>query len=484
MKQKIIALLCAMTMLACIINVPAAAGAISSQLIATNIPKTFPVVKQDPSATTVNFWHAMSGRYAVLVDNIANWYNATQGAKKKIYVKPIFQGDYNAITIKVSAVVQAGNMKDLPDVLQGSVDSVFAIKDSKHILYMEDLMNADKTFNIKNKLNKNCMWACSYKGKQLGLPFSTSVCVLHYNVNAFKAVGLDPDRPPKTIAELAEATKALVIKGSGKKPLRYGFSKKIVEYQLSNWIPRQKNGTAYQFDNEEGRLGNPTKYLAGSDGTLKAAISEWKKVLDTGACDYLTPSPRANFEQGFAAMYTDSMVQFDTIDQYFDSVAPKDREKKVFEHRMASIPSVNADDAIGSAIGGSALYMFNKGDGVKKNAAWDFVKFISSADVSAYWFVNSGYFPLNNDALNTKYVQDALSKKPAKKALVEILNNSVKYYKFQEPYMPNISVYNNTIGDQIALLAQGKQTVDQTVTYISKNAQGLINNYNKANAKK
>jgi sn-glycerol 3-phosphate transport system substrate-binding protein len=150
---------------------------------------------------------------------------------------------------------------------------------------------------------------------------------------------------------------------------------------------------------------------------------------------------------------------------------------------MAATPSVNANDAIGSAIGGSALFMFNKNDETRKKASWDFVKFMSSVDVSAYWFINSGYFPLNNDALKTKYVQDALTQKPAKKSLLTILTNSEKYYKFQEPYMPTISVYNNAIGDQVALLAQGKQTVDQTVTNISKKAQGLLDNYNKANAK-
>jgi sn-glycerol 3-phosphate transport system substrate-binding protein len=267
MKRKILALLCAAAIiLTTILPVTAA----DSGYIATNIPKTFPVIRQDSSATVVNFWHAMTGRYAVLVDNIVNWYNATNGKKQKIYVKSVFQGAYDAITTKIQAALQSQNMKNMPDVIQLNSAGAFSVKESKYIIYMDDLIASDSAFkSVKDKLNKNALWACSYKGKLLGMPFSNSMITLHYNATAFKSVGLDPDNPPKTLAEFANDAQKLVIKGTGKKPTRYGASCRAAGYQFATWIPRQKKGTAYQFDMEDGRMGIPTKLTCVENGTLK-----------------------------------------------------------------------------------------------------------------------------------------------------------------------------------------------------------------------
>jgi sn-glycerol 3-phosphate transport system substrate-binding protein len=150
----------------------------------------------------------MTGANGVSVDNIVNWFNNTIGKQKKIYIKPIFQGAYADAIIKVQATLQSGNKKSLPDLVQLNGAGAFSIKESKYVLYMEDLMNTDKSFNVKNKLNKNALWGCSYKGKQLGMPFSNSMAAFYYNATAFKAVGLDPDSAPKTLDDLANAGKA------------------------------------------------------------------------------------------------------------------------------------------------------------------------------------------------------------------------------------------------------------------------------------
>lgn len=48
-------------------------------------------------------------------------------------------------------------------------------------------------------------WKSSiWEGKQYGIPFETNTLALFYNVDMFKRVGLDPDRPPKTWEELTQ----------------------------------------------------------------------------------------------------------------------------------------------------------------------------------------------------------------------------------------------------------------------------------------
>jgi hypothetical protein len=70
----------------------------------------------------------MTGRYAPLVDNLAQWFNATTGKKSKIYVKDIFQGDYDAITVKIQAALQTNNVANLPDLAQLSSQGAFSVK--------------------------------------------------------------------------------------------------------------------------------------------------------------------------------------------------------------------------------------------------------------------------------------------------------------------------------------------------------------------
>ena len=50
-------------------------------------------------------------------------------------------------------------------------------------------------------------------GQMLSFPFNSSTTVFHYNKDAFKAAGLDPDKPPTTWPEVALAAAKLKVSG-------------------------------------------------------------------------------------------------------------------------------------------------------------------------------------------------------------------------------------------------------------------------------
>lgn len=474
-KRALSLMLAFMMVLGCLSIISEAA---TTKLIPTNIPKTFPVVKADPSFTQITFWHAMTSTTGTQVENLAKWFNATEGKKKKIYVNAGYQGDYDATTLKLQAILQAKNTSQLPDLVQLSLQGMFSIKESSQVIYMEDMMKTDKTFTFKDKLDPAALYASSYNGKQLGMPFSNSCIVLFYNADAFKAAGLDPNKPPKTLAEYTEDALKLMIKGTGSKPRRYGGVNKVYTYQFATWIPRQKGGTAFEFDNEDGHKGTPTKLISAEDGTMKAALTEWGKACKSGAVNYKS-NTRMDYQSGNACMFTGSIMGYEVIDDYMQTVKPEKR----FETLMARLPAVNANDSMAEAASGSYMFMFDKKDAKRKDATWQFVKFLLSVDASAYWYVASGYFPANSDALNTKYVQDDLAAKPAKKFPLTIRAESAKFYKFQEPLIPNQQKYSDLLGDQCALIGDGKATVDQALEKIKTGANTILEQYRKANAK-
>lgn len=53
-------------------------------------------------------------------------------------------------------------------------------------------------------------------GRMISMPFNTSTAVLWYNKDAFRAAGLDPEKPPRTWAEVRAAAKAIVDAGAAK----------------------------------------------------------------------------------------------------------------------------------------------------------------------------------------------------------------------------------------------------------------------------
>jgi multiple sugar transport system substrate-binding protein len=73
-----------------------------------------------------------------------------------------------------------------------------------------------------------------YNGKMYGMPLDTDARMIFYNKDLFKSAGLDPENPPKTIAQLdAAAEKLTVIKGN--KIERMGFIPWLSQGVLYSW---------------------------------------------------------------------------------------------------------------------------------------------------------------------------------------------------------------------------------------------------------
>ncbi|MBI1290718.1 extracellular solute-binding protein [bacterium] len=64
---------------------------------------------------------------------------------------------------------------------------------------------------------------CSYRGYVWGLPSTPATMALHYNRRLFREAGLDPDRPPQTIAELDEYARKLTRTDADGNYIQMGF---------------------------------------------------------------------------------------------------------------------------------------------------------------------------------------------------------------------------------------------------------------------
>ncbi|MGE5598260.1 MAG: ABC transporter substrate-binding protein [Bacteroidota bacterium] len=75
-----------------------------------------------------------------------------------------------------------------------------------------------------------------YKGRVYALPFVTDTRVLFYDKDAFKEVGLDPEKPPATWKEFEEYAAKLDKKDADGKYVRIGFSPRF-SFGYDGWVP-------------------------------------------------------------------------------------------------------------------------------------------------------------------------------------------------------------------------------------------------------
>jgi multiple sugar transport system substrate-binding protein len=110
---------------------------------------------------------------------------------------------------KVGAAAGAGS---LPDIISGDV--VFMPNWASQGLFTDITANI-AALPFASTLTQGPIKASTVSGKQYGLPFIMDLSVWVYNKDLFTKAGLDPAKPPATLAEYAAAADAIQKLGNG-----------------------------------------------------------------------------------------------------------------------------------------------------------------------------------------------------------------------------------------------------------------------------
>ena len=157
-------------------------------------------------ADTMTMWVRASGTNAAA--HLVDLWNSSHPDKIELTTIP----DTQMVT-KLATGVQANQVPDLV---------------SFDLIYMPDFMKAGFLEDLTADLKKNPNFAsvakayvdiATYKGKLYGAGFTPDVSILVWNKDLFKQAGLNPDKPPATIAEIHEDAKKIRALG----PDIYGF---------------------------------------------------------------------------------------------------------------------------------------------------------------------------------------------------------------------------------------------------------------------
>ena len=159
----------------------------------------------------VQWWHSMGGALGEWVNDLAKDFNASQTAYK---VVPTFKGTYDESMTAAIAAFRAGNAPHILQVFEVGTATMMASKGA--IVPVGKIMDdAGVKFDPKAYVPAVAGYYTAPSGQMLSFPFNSSTPVFHYNKDAFKAAGMDPETPPKTWPEVALA--AAKLKASGHK---------------------------------------------------------------------------------------------------------------------------------------------------------------------------------------------------------------------------------------------------------------------------
>ncbi|KYZ75589.1 ABC transporter substrate-binding protein [Anaerosporomusa subterranea] len=363
--------------------------------------------KEAPAADTkkpvkVVFWYSLAGKISETTKKMVEEFNKTH---PDIQVEAIYQGSYDDSINKLKQSIQS---KSAPHVIQiYDIGTRFMI-DSKSVVPAQKWIDTDKIDVAK--FEKNIMGYYTVDNKLYSMPFNTSTPILYYNKDAFKAAGLDPEKPPRTFEEVAEAARKLTVKEGGK-VTRSGMSIAIYGWFFEQLMALQN---ATYANNNNGRDSLATAVtINGPEG--EKILNWWNDMVKEGSAANMgrkTADTQKAFVGGQIAMTIDSTAVLGDI---MNGVGGK------FQVGTAFMPRP-ADSKGGVIIGGGSLWMLSGHSDKEEKAAWEFVKFMTSAKQQAYWHINTGYFPVTQLAYDDPDLKKHQEKYPQFKVAVDQLH--------------------------------------------------------------
>jgi len=159
--------------------------------------------------TEIQWWHSMGGALGEWVQDLAKDFNASQ---KDYRIVPVFKGSYDESMTAAIAAFRAGNAPHILQVFEVGTATMMAAR--KAIVPVAEVMRAaGLKFDPTAYVPAVAGYYTAPNGQMLSFPFNSSTTVFHYNKDAFKAAGLDPDKPPQTWPEVTLAAAKLKISG-------------------------------------------------------------------------------------------------------------------------------------------------------------------------------------------------------------------------------------------------------------------------------
>lgn len=403
------------------------------------------------AATEIDFFFPVpvQGQLANEMQRVVEEFNA---GHPDVHVTASYTGSYDDTSLKTRSAM-AGERPPAVVLMSANYIRDYAI--AGEAIALDPLIGAGHQTNEQfmeqfwPALRSNAVEA----GHVHGVPFQNSTPVLYYNVDAFREVGLDPDKPPATWADWVDAAKRLT-KRDGGKVARWGLMMNEVEDNLM-WLLSgfaMSNGGQYFNKDWGGEVYYDVPSTLGAVQFLDDLVHK-HRVMPDGVND--ANAMAAGFFGGRAAMILNSTGALGFV-----------RQNMKLPYRVAFVPRA----LVGAVpIGGGSLMIPAGNSAERQAAAWTLIQWLTSPAVAGRWSRFTGYFAPNRAAYDLPEMQAYLQEHPDARVALDQL-------QYARPWFATYQTVpvRKALGDQVQAMLSGRVKPADAVAAGQRAANALL----------
>lgn len=373
----------------------------------------------DLDGTTVVFWHQHSGTREEELLTIVEEFNQTN--EYGITVEARNEGGYGDIYNKMVTGLTSG---ELPGLVVAYQNQAAAYEVADGLVSLDPYINhpmygipADEQADFFEAFTNGDRLP-QFGGEAFGFPPNRSMELMYYNADWLaelaEAGAISFDGPPQTPEQFAEAVCAASENPFSQNPdpsFSVGYEVRTDASNVAS-LTFARGEDVYDYENNQFVYNNP----ATIDG-----LTQMASLLEQGCASLIAESygDQTDFGAG-KTLFT--MGSSSGLPFYKSAV--DEGEAGGFEWSVAPIPYTTEEPALN--IYGASVSI-PKTDPATQLAAWQFVKFYTSADIQARWARASNYFPVRES------VAEGLSDYFAENPAYETAFNLLPYTKAEPP---------------------------------------------------
>ncbi|TCP01132.1 sn-glycerol-3-phosphate ABC transporter substrate-binding protein UgpB [Rubrivivax gelatinosus] len=406
-------------------------------------------------------WHSMGGALGEWVNDLAKDFNAQQ---KDYKVVPVFKGSYDESMTAAIAAFRAGNAPHVLQVFEVGTATMMASKGA--VKPVATLMNeAGVKFDPTRYISAVAGYYTAPNGQMMSLPFNSSTTVFHYNKDAFKAAGLDPNKPPTTWPEVALA--AAKLKASGHKcPFTTSWVSWTQLESFSAWHNVEYSTKRNGFGGLDTRLAFTTplhvRHIENLANMAKQGLFVYKGRGN--AAD-------ATFVSGECAMMTGSSGLYGNV-----------KRNAKFTGGIGALPYY--PDVQGApqntVIGGASLWVMSGKKPAEYKGVAQFFQYISDPKVQAASHQRTGYLPITTAAYELTEKSGFYKENPGTDVAVTQMIRKVTD-KSRGVRLGNFVQIRTIVDEEMEQVWGGKKSAKEALEAAKKRGDEQLQRFEKAN---
>lgn len=424
----------------------AACGGSGSAPSSQPAPSGAPASSNAPAEQVeISFWHAMSGVNEEAIQKITDDFMAQN---PNVKVTLMNQGGYRDLFDKLMASAKANQLPNLAQIysnrLSWYVDKGLSLDLTPYMDAEGTGLTEEDYADIPTMFMDDCIWG---EG-QYAMPFNKSMMVLYYNVGMFEEAGIEV---PTTWEEWAAAAEKLTKDTDGDgEPDVYGvvFANDL-STDIAPWL-KQAGGATMNEETDELYFDTPE---------TKEAVEFLNSMFQNKTARFAGEDKNSNVpvQQGRAAMCVASTSALPYIES--DTM-------EGITINAAALPGHKTDDQL---YYGTNVTVFDTGSDAQKQAAWDYLKFLTSTENTAYFAAQTGYIPVRKSAQNDPVFAPILAEKPIKQLCFDNMDRGFQGTR-------NIGGINalDALGDQLDLVFSGEKDIDSALKDAQANGEKAL----------